>query len=273
MYARSLVRGGFFVNSWFRFTVWSFVLTSSLMVLLSCTSEIILSDEYSEKTLLINDDTFEFIRNAYGMVDFDITFESGDLEVYDFFISQFHRLVNLEVQFYEQETSRHFYLTEYKELNLPHFDPNDFMYLFFDMSGTGTPDLGITDNSRFTYIFSYDREIGKFILWDEIGPGYAEILGTRKLRWGGGRNPLVYTYVVLDEYANHLVYVQIAKYATLTDSGWGDTIYLVGMPEFLNGDKLQIPEVVLQQEFELNSSHEDTLFFGYQKNNSKYLHT
>ena len=239
----------------------TFVFASLLIVLLSCTSENIVSDEYSEKMTFVDDNTFEFIRDAYNTVDFNITFESGDLEIYDFFISQFHRLVNLDVQFYERRTGRYFYLAEYKELNFKYFDPNEFMYLFFDMSNTGTPNLGITDNSRFTYIFSYDRELDRFILWNEIGPGYAEILGTRKIRWGGGRNPLVYTYVVLDEYANHSVYVRVAKYAIPADNGWGDTMYFVSMPEFLNGDKKQIPEDILQQAFTLNSSHEDTLFF------------
>jgi len=231
------------------------------IILVSCSFENIDTNNDFSKASYIDDVAFQFLQNTYDRVDFNITFESGDKETYDFYIDQFHRLVKLEASFYDQRTGRYYYLSELGGLSVSYFIPEDFMYLFFDMTGDGIPNLGIMCMSRYTYIFSYDRSMDRFTLWYEVGPGYAEILGTRKIRWGGGHNPLVYTYVVLDEYANHLVYVQVAKFAYPTEYGWGDTTYLVSVPMFLSYDKIQVPENILQQASTFDLGHDGTLFF------------
>lgn len=246
---------------WLRHITRIFVLLILPIVLVSCSFENIDANNDLSKAAYIDDAAFEFLQNAYDRVDFNITFESGDKETYCFYIDQFHRLVNLEASFYAKRTGQYYYLSELGGLSVSYFDPADFMYLFFDMTGDGIPNLGIMYMSRYTYIFSCDRNMDRFTLWCEVGPGYAEILGTRKMRWGGGRNPLVYTYVVLDEYANHLVYVQVAKFAYPTEYGWSDTTYLVSVPMFLCYDKIQVPENILQQASTFNLGHDGALFF------------
>jgi len=210
-----------------------------------------------------NDITFNFIKNIYNMIDFNITFNLGDVEMRCFYLEQFHRILRLEAPFYVParfvHSAQYVYINAFGEMDFArgsvwtingerdYFDPNDFIYLFFDMNGDGTPNLIITNNNRITFVLQYDISADRFYLWEDIGPGRGVILGTAQMRWGGGSNPLVYTYTRLDENANAIITVEVAMKGIPCDINEMRTLFLVALPYFIGYEAIQIPDEIREQ--------------------------
>ena len=89
--------------------------------------------------------TFETVRSAYEGVDFFGKFEKGNLEVYG------------------------------------DYDANEAEYYFFDVDGDCYPELGVVHNCQ-KYIFKYDSEEKKYILWYELST-WGHLIGTQKVHW------------------------------------------------------------------------------------------
>lgn len=207
----------------------------------------ILKTSQYEDIPYINNETFEILRKFYSNLNFAPEFERGNLDLHDFYKKQFLRLINLEVPFFDRNTQKEFYLNEFGEMNYSLgnvltfaggmsdvFNPKDFMYLFFDMNGDGTPELGITNGSRFTYIFQYDYELDKFILWYELVPGARLIMGTRTIREGGTSSPIRISLILLGESGEIEATVKTYSASFRLRDGEEGTIFLVSFPEFVN---------------------------------------
>lgn len=111
--------------------------------------------------------TFETIQSAYEEVEFFGEFEKGNLEVYDEYIELFVKLVRNEKPFWDKETGEEKYLKDYVRGG-DDYDANVAEYYFFDVDGDSYPELGVVYNCQ-KYIFKYDSEEKKYILWYELG--------------------------------------------------------------------------------------------------------
>lgn len=136
----------------------------------------------------VDDATYAFLKKTYDEIDFYGEFQTGDLSVYDEYIEAYKKLLNNEIPFVVQdsfvlpEIGESHYMEDYSTIRRgDEYNPNEFTYYLFDMDGDGSPELCIRNVS--TYIFKYDTQTEKMILWLSIGSSYERIHGSKLLRW------------------------------------------------------------------------------------------
>ena len=199
----------------------------------------------------VHDKTYEEIKKAYEEINFYGEIERGDKERYGFYLEKFHLLLEEKVKFtlperlkklYTEETQ--FYLSEYEELYInskSRFIPEDYLYYFFDMNGDNNPELCIAKESGrgFVYIFQYKEETDEIILWYELGNGYYDLIGTKKVGYVSsymdGSN---HGYYELNEEGNkesEVWFYSLFK----TETGEMIYVYMVDLPEYSDEDKNQ----------------------------------
>ena len=199
----------------------------------------------------VHDKTYEEIKKAYEEINFYGEIERGDKERYGFYLEKFHLLLEEKVKFtlperlkklYTEETQ--FYLSEYEELYInskSRFIPEDYLYYFFDMNGDNNPELCIAKESGrgFVYIFQYKEETDEIILWYELGNGYYDLIGTKKVGYVSSyMDGSYHVYYELDEEGNEGFVVSF-DCLFKTETGEVIYVYMVDLPEYSDEDKNQ----------------------------------
>ena len=200
----------------------------------------------------ISDEAYERMKKSYDEIDFSCTFESGEKESYQFYLEKFSLLLAEKVKFTLSEAEKkagmaeaeEFYLSEYGELqthSTAPFEPEDYLYYFFDMSGDGIPELCITNKdygSSFVYIFQYQKETDEIILWHELSNGYYHVLGTGKAGYShdGLASGSYHSFYQLDERGNLSCEVRFLLYCE-RKTGEEVVLYMVGIPESFGEEK------------------------------------
>ena len=148
----------------------------------------------------IDSETYSKIERAYNKLNFNVSFNTGNVEEYSLYKKQFCRLFKNEAMFTEKETGEEFYLNEYGyfsiDVDLGRYDLNNYTYYLYDINGDESPELCISDNSRFTYVISYDIESDLFTLWQRYETPYIYLLGTKKIGYSGNAKD---AFFMLDE--------------------------------------------------------------------------
>lgn len=149
-----------------------------------------------------DEETFDIIREAYGKVAFLGVFAKGDMDVYSDYKRVFLKLLKNDMPFYNPETKEEIYLGDFEGLKLydestgyhTSYDVQKYKYIFFDMDEDGSPELGIRnpDNHNAVYIFRYDAEMGRCLLWYEMSNYNYSIFGSRKVSWDWDGKYLVF---------------------------------------------------------------------------------
>jgi len=229
----------------------------------------------------VNEDTFEKIREIYADIDFIGEFSKGNIELYDFYKKKFLRLLDREATFFDKNTQKNYYIDEFGEMNFTvpgierstywgtttgsedTYDPRNYMYYFFDMDGDGTPELVISDESRFLYIIKYDSDSDVFILWHEIFATQRSLLGTRKLSFYSGNSPIDWAFIRLDEQGGeeYSIWFHVSGYtdAQMNEDIW---VYLVSLPKFTDESRnVQISDSMKEQAFVFANTRENRLYF------------
>ena len=128
---------------------------------------------------------FEFLKVAYGKVDYYGEFKKGEIDKYDFYLEKYYKLVSNEMPFIDQTQGEEYYLNEFDTLagymegdeTITSHLKNKSFY-FFDMDEDGVPELCVASE----YIFKYFPDLGKCILWGGYkGNFYNSIRGSRKI--------------------------------------------------------------------------------------------
>lgn len=147
-------------------------------------------EENGEESVVpfVDEELYLYIKGVYDEIDWDIQFLPGDESKYDLYREQFIKLLQEEIPVVDEETGREIYISNYEELSEAYwglvYDPNNYSYYFYDVDGDGTPELGVADNERFVYIFKYDEEADRVVIWDEYYLGMS-LMGTGKFNWWG----------------------------------------------------------------------------------------
>ena len=103
--------------------------------------------------------TYEIIKEAYGNIEWDSEFETGNIEQYDFYKKKYKELLDGDVKFLKteqytySEVSKWMYLYEFLGLN-ENYDPSDVFngdsqglgLIFFDVDGDEAPELCVTEH-------------------------------------------------------------------------------------------------------------------------------
>ncbi|MCL2147594.1 MAG: hypothetical protein FWH52_07285 [Synergistaceae bacterium] len=231
------------------------------------------NEDYKEPTQIediknVDDDTFKIIKEAYSKIDFFGEFEKGHDELYGFYARQYLRLLNCEVTFFDKYTQESYYLFEFREMDYTWdhqvpiygqglsdtYDPNNYLYYYFDVDIDGEPELCITNGSRFVYIFKYNLDFDIFTLWFEIPPSHLALLGSRKLWLSSGTSPLHMAYYQLDQNGDYEISAEFSVegyHNTLTNQD--DVMYSLSLPVYISSTN----------DKELSDSIKDLMFTRY----------
>jgi len=202
------------------------------------------------------DEAVEFLKTAFGKVDFYGEFAKGNVDDYDFYLEKYNQLIRNEIAFIDQTRDEEMcldsfgYLAGYLEggeIKTGRFE-NMFFY-FFDMDEDGAPELCISSEG----IFKYDPDLGKCILWGGfMGNDYYSIKGSRKIAW---EHPLASSdayefYQYNTEGKIELSVFFFAKYDYEGRSEQDEHIYVVSAPIYANKyEQIEITEEIEQQAY------------------------
>jgi len=210
-----------------------------------------LSTTKPEEIYYVDDGVFKIIKEIYGKIDFGGKFNKGNEEDIDLYKNQYLRLLKCEVPFFDKQTQKEYFINEFSEMdyNDPYpqliyngelsdvYDPNSYIYYFFDMDGDGNPELCVTNERRFVYIIKYEPNSSRFTLWHEI-TGWTSLVGSKKLRYYSGTHPIRWAYIELDQYGDEECWVlfYLEEYYD-EEKNQVDTIYALTLPEFTDKSK------------------------------------
>ena len=206
----------------------------------------------SEEMEFIDKEDFKIIKDAYSKIDFMGEFKKGNTEIYGYYKKQYLKLLNCEATFFNKESQNEFFINEFNEMDYTHggnttyqgkwaetYEPKNYIYYFFDTDGDMTPELCVTDEARFVYIFKYLPDSDEFILWYEIPPTKINILGSRKLWWFSGSTPVQLKFFELNSNGEEelAVWFYTEEYYTDAEQQKIDEIYSVTFPDFTDKTK------------------------------------
>ncbi len=151
-----------------------------------------------DKMSFADQEAYEFLKNAYAGIEWYSAFEKGDLTQYNFYKEKFKKLVENEVRFFNPETGEELYLSDFTPMKVLNdsadeliYDKHLYDYYFFDMDEDSMPELCISDK-RFIFIFKYEINQDRFILWKNLGVSYYSLNGSRSICWENGSGSALY---------------------------------------------------------------------------------
>lgn len=184
----------------------------------------------------IDSETYSKIERAYNKLNFNVSFNTGNIEEYSLYKKQFCRLLKNEAMFTEKETGEEFYLNEYGyfsiDVDLGRYDLNNYTYYLYDINGDESPELCISDNSRFTYVISYDIKSDLFTLWQRYETPYIYLLGTKKIGYSGNAKD---AFFMLDEDGEYdcFIWFKTEGYRDL-ETQKDSCIFMVSLPQYVD---------------------------------------
>lgn len=194
----------------------------------------------------VDEITFEVIRDAYARLDFSGEFKKQNTDLDNDYKEQFYKLLKCNKTFWNKKMKNEYYVNEFGEMKYE-YSPNDYVYYFFDMDSDGTPELSISDGTRFIYIMKYCRDIDKIVLWHEIDTTCINFMGSGKLWFYGGSSPLIeYAFFELDENGEEecTVNFYIEVHPDTDEKEYNET-YMVALPKY--ADNTETSENMKQQ--------------------------
>lgn len=212
----------------------------------------------------VDEELYLYIKEVYDEIDWDVQYLLGDESKQDLYREQFIKLLKEEIPVvndrgYEKT------LSQFGEIEMDTddggYDPNHYTYYFYDVDGDGAPELGMTNNQRFVYIFKYEEEAGKIVMWDVYYYGMA-IMGTGKFHWWARNQSGMKG---LDQNGDYIYLTRFKvdedrKYENAEDAGYDGWAYFVALPNYV-----ELEEWLLEQATYKDDSYEANYFFRVTK--------
>ncbi|MBE5990005.1 MAG: hypothetical protein E7250_20040 [Paenibacillaceae bacterium] len=243
---------------------------SVLQTSLNNTENIIIS-KY-QKVDYVDSETYSKIKSAYNKLNFNVSFNLGNVEEYGLYKKQFGRLLKNEVVFIEKQTGKEFYLNEYGyfsiDVDLGIFDLNNYTYYFFDINGDENPELCISDNASFTYVFKYDKDLDQLTLWQRYETPYIFLMGTKKIGYSGNARDAFYMLNEEGEY-DYFIWFNIEGYRD-SESKKDSYCFMVTLPQYVNQyNQDELSEHMKEQA--VFDENQELYFFRVTEKQYKYL--
>lgn len=226
--------------------IWILAITTALFLFNVSIPEFKRVDNSDSNSEFIDDRTFEHIKNEYANIDFSSDFKQGDQSVYADYKEQYLKLMDCKIPF--KSEGKKYYIDEYI---FGEYEPEKYIYYFFDMDDDSLPELCIENKVGFIYIMKYSPVSDEVILWHETSSSWTELLGSKKLWFYSGTSPIKYAFYSLDE--NGSAEYSIQLYIEPTKS---ETKYWLTLPEASEKiDNAEIPNEVKIQSVEKDSRY------------------
>ena len=205
----------------------------------------------------VDEELFLYIKEVYDQIDWDIQFLPGGESKYDLYREQFIKLLKEEIPVVDDKGYEKT-LSQLGEIEMDiidsDYDPNHYNYYFFDVDGDGTPELALTNNMRFVYIFKYDEEADRILLWDEY-IGAMHLMGTGKFYWSGPNGDWGMMGLDQNEDYTFLARFKVTGNPDYYNDGDDDWAYFMALPDYV-----ELEEWMLEQATYLDSVYPNYFF-------------
>lgn len=192
----------------------------------------------SDSVDYVDEELYAEIKDICKNIDFTASFDPGDVTKYDLYKEKYKEFIDGERTVMIKETGEEqyiYHLGEFRtDIELERFDIKDrYRYYFFDMNGNENPELCVTDEARYTYVFQYDEECDQIVLWKEYISSTIFLMGTQKLGFASG-GWTGYGFISIDENGDYVFWL---NFLVLGGSPYQNEIedygYLVSLPEYI----------------------------------------
>lgn len=218
---------------------------------------------YIDNANYIDDELYAAVKEIYDEIDFSGEFHPGDYAKYGLYREQFKKMMDgeVKVKFKIPGTGKeeYGYLYELEELRREmEGEPQEYYekectYYFFDMDGDNNPELFITNNRRFTYVFKYEEESGQIAVWhEETASPHIFFYGTLKLGRGGvlARHGGMDALIRLDSNGEPVFSVEFIDAYSRTPKSWEENEYFVALPDYMEPSDWMKSQAVYDGTFE-----------------------
>ena len=222
---------------------------------------------------LVDEGLYLYIKGVYDEIDWDVQFLPGDESKYDLYREQFIKLLKEEIPIVDKETGYETTFSQFGEIESDTFDsgydPNNYKYYYYDVDGDGTPELGVTSNEmynqRFVYIFKYEEDTDRVVVWDEYCHGMA-LMGTGKFQWWAWNQDGMKG---LDQNGDYIYLARFKvdggkRYENAGDDGYDGWAYFLALPDYVELEDWMLAQATYDD-------REKTYFFRITKEQNEEL--
>ena len=147
----------------------------------------------------VDNDTYEMLKEAYGKIEWNVEFKTGNIEQSDFYKRKYKELLDGKVKFLKtekytySEVSEWMYLYEFLSVD-ENYNPSDlfngddygFGLYFFDADGDALPELCIVEHVgagaiHGVYIYKYEIDSDRIILLKTYNGPVSQLIGTQTI--------------------------------------------------------------------------------------------
>ena len=212
--------------------------------------------------------TFFMIKEAYDKIDFYGVFEKENIKEYTPYKKAFGELLKNQKSFIVDqtiggETEQEFYISDFGEFSIDTqtgtVAVGSYDYYYFDFDADGSPELCVTDNARFIYIFKYVIDSREIRLLHELNTKHS-LFGMGKVGYYNGGMAVFHAFIDYDKNgAERYVEFFLEEYYNEKEQK-PEVVYMVGLPIYEKNAGQLIAEGDLKNQMYYSERYESYFF-------------
>ncbi len=199
-----------------------------------------------------DEETFQFLKDAYADIDFSGEYEIGDIDTYPLYLEAFYKLIQGDALLTDRETGGTMLLSEFRffedfflseEVEDGAWSKKDnYTFHFFDMDGDGAPELTVYQYAEGYVVLDYDAGTDTFTVWCDAESCHDWVIGSRKLLWSWYGQYM--EFYLLDENGEK----ECSTFCGDVYHDGEEANFHVMVPEYVKGDeRISVPEEMQAQ--------------------------
>lgn len=184
------------------------------------------SETKFEDLSYIDEDIYSALSKISSTIDFYGTFDNEDIVDNESISKTYYKVVVGEESYINEAKEKEGFEGEFDSIK-----PNDCIYYYFDMDKDGFPELIVSDQQTYKYVFKYD-DINNEIKLISIVSTRSQFLGDNKISYWQGGVGLTYGYYEIYNSGERKSEIRFfsASYHNNKTQLEGE-IYMIGFPE------------------------------------------
>ncbi|WP_372999161.1 hypothetical protein [Lutispora sp.] len=197
------------------------------------------SETRFEDLSYIDEDIYSALSKIISTIDFYGTFDNEDIVDSNSISKKYYKVVVGESPYINEAKEKEGFEGEFDSIK-----PNECIYYYFDMDKDGLPELIVSDQQRYEYIFKYDA-INNEIMLISIIRTTSQLLGGNKISYWQGGVGLTYGFYELYNSGERKSDIRFFSAAYLNNkTQQEDEIYMVGFTE--NSEEIETLKALTQ---------------------------
>ncbi len=184
------------------------------------------SETKFEDLSYIDESIYRVISKIIGDINFHGTFNNEDIVDSESILKKYYKLVVGEEPYINEAKEKEGFEGDFNSIK-----PNECIYYYFDMDEDALPELIVSDQETYKYVFKYN-EINNEIILISIISARSQLLGDNKISYWQGGVGLTYGYYELDFGGERKSEIRFFSASYLNNkTQTEDEVYMVGFPE------------------------------------------